>query len=150
MKKIIGLITAVAVLCLAAGCGKKSEIIVSELSEALTENVSFSEQLTQIDTENIERRYALNAKDYSEITAYVGTAAVCDEFVIAKTSSPEAMKKKFDKYLEKKKESYEKYRSDEVCKLDNTIIEIYKDAIVMIVSSDTETVVDAYENYLKK
>lgn len=150
MKRHISFILLTMVLLVLAGCGKKSEVVVSELTTALLENVSFSEQLTQIDKENIENRYSLNSKDFSEITAFVGTASVCDECVIVKTESPEAMKGKLEKYIENKRKIYEEYRPGEVYKLDNPVIEIYKDAVVMIIADDREGAMKAYEQYLKK
>lgn len=150
MKKHIGIVTVAAVLCMVVGCGKKDEITVSELASVLSENAVFAERLTQIDTANTEKRYAINSKDYKEITAYVGTAGVCDEFVIAKTNAPEEMKTKFEKYLKDKRGSYEKYRPGEVYKLDNAIIEVYADAAVLIVTADTEKAHEVYCDYLKK
>lgn len=150
MKRHISIILITTLFFVLAGCGKKSEITVSELTAALSENVSFSEQLTQIDAENIEERYSLNSKDFNEITAFVGTASVCDEFVIVKTDSPETMKEKLEKYIENKRRVYEEYRPDEVYKLDNRVIEIYKDAVVMIITADSDGAMEAYKQYLKK
>ena len=150
MKKHIKLFVILAAILLLVSCGKKDEIINAELSRALSENASFDERLTQIDTDTAEKRYMLNSKDYNEITAYTGTASVCDEYVIIKTSNPEGVAEKLKKYIESKKKIYESYRPNEVYKLDNAVIEQYKDAVVMIVTDDTLNAVEVYKEYLKK
>ena len=148
MKKCKVLIALLALLV--CGCGKKEMIEMSELSSTLAESVSFSEQLTEIDASNIEKRYALNSKDYTEITAFVGTLSTCDEYVIVKTENPDAMTEKFNKYLEKKRKEYKRYRPDEVYKLDSAVIETHNKSVVMIITADSENALDVYKKYLKK
>lgn len=148
MKKCKALIALLVLLV--CGCGKKEMIEISELSSTLAESVSFSEQLTEIDASNIEKRYALNSKDYTEITAFVGTLSTCDEYVIVKTENPEAITEKFNKYIEKKREEYKVYRPDEVYKLDSAVIETHNKSVVMIITADSENAIDVYKKYLKK
>ncbi len=150
MKNILKIIPLILLLTAVVGCGKIEEIETEELSEQLNSSVAFSELLTKTDTQYIEKRYSLNPKDYSEVSAYVGTAAVCDEFVIVKTEATEAMKEKLKKYVEQKRKTYEKYRPAEVGKLDSAIIETYNNAVVMIITADTENALDVYREYLKK
>ena len=145
--KIFAVLTTIFLLM---SCGKKSEIINSELSREITDNVEFSEQLTQIDTINAQKRYMLSSKDYSEITAFVGTASVCDEFVIVKTTDTEGIAEDLRSYIDSKKEIYKTYRPNEVYKLDNAIIEQYEDAVVMIITADSDDAIRVYEEYLKK
>ena len=142
--------TVLTALFLLVSCGKKSEIINAELSREITDNVEFSEQLTQIDTINAQKRYMLSSKDYSEITAFVGTASVCDEFVIVKTSNTEGIIEDLRSYIDSKKESYKTYRPNEIYKLDNAIIEQYEDAVVMIITADSDDAIRVYQEYLKK
>ena len=145
--KIFAVLTTIFLLM---SCGKKSEIINSELSREITDNVEFSEQLTQVDTINTQKRYMLSSKDYSEITAFVGTASVCDEFVIVKTTDTEGITEDLRSYIDSKKESYKTYRPNEVYKLDNAIIEQYEDVVVMIITADSDNAIRVYEGYLKK
>ena len=145
--KFFAVLTTLFIL---VSCGKKSEIINAELSQEITDNVEFSEQLTQIDTINAQKRYMLSSKDYSEITAFVGTASVCDQFVIVKTSNTEGIIEDLRSYIDSKKESYKTYRPNEIYKLDNAIIEQYEDAVVMIITADSDDAIRVYEEYLKK
>ena len=148
--KYMKIFAVLTMLFLLVSCGKKSEIINAELSREITDNVEFSEQLTQIDTINAQKRYMLSSKDYSEITAFVGTASVCDEFVIVKTSNTEGIIEDLRSYIDSKKESYKTYRPNEIYKLDNAIIEQYEDAVVMIITADSDDAIRVYEEYLKK
>lgn len=148
--KYMKIFAVLTTLFLLVSCGKKSEIINAELSREITDNVEFSEQLTQIDTINAQKRYMLSSKDYSEITAFVGTASVCDEFVIVKTSNTEGIIEDLRSYIDSKKESYKTYRPNEIYKLDNAIIEQYEDAVVMIITADSDDAIRVYEEYLKK
>ena len=148
--KYMKIFTVLTTLFLLVSCGKKSEIINAELSREITDNVEFSEQLTQIDTINAQKRYMLSSKDYSEITAFVGTASVCDEFVIVKTTDTEGIAEDLRSYIDSKKESYKTYRPNEIYKLDNAIIEQYEDAVVMIITADSDDAIRVYEEYLKK
>ncbi|MDD6563935.1 MAG: DUF4358 domain-containing protein [Clostridiales bacterium] len=149
MKKYLKLIPLLVILIL-AGCGKKDEIVSSELSQALIDANLFCEQLTVIDNDNAEKRYSLNSKDYSELTAAVGTVSTCDEFAIIKTGNTDAVVKDINEYLELKRERYEKYRPDETYKLNAPIIEVYNDAVMLIVTSDTDRAMKVYQEYLKK
>ena len=149
MKKYLKLIPLLVILVL-AGCGKKDEIVSSELSQALMDANLFCEQLTVLDNDNAEKRYSLNPKDYSELTAAVGTASTCDEFAIIKTGNADSVVNDINEYLELKREQYEKYRPDETYKLDAPIIEVYNDAVVLIVTANTDTAMKVYQEYLKK
>ncbi|MEE1351854.1 MAG: DUF4358 domain-containing protein [Clostridia bacterium] len=150
MKRILISIIAIALTVSVLGCGKKKEIINSELASVLVNNAVFSEVLTEIDSSSAERRYLISPKDYSEITAYVGTNGVCDEFLIVKTSNTASMIEKLNKYLENKRSEYEKYRPGEVGKLTAPVIAEYKDTVVMIITQDTQKATSIYEEYLKK
>lgn len=150
MKKIFIPVLLIASLLIFTGCGKKSEIINAELSLKISEEVAFSEQLTELDDASAERRYSINSKDYDEITAYVGTKGTCDEYVIIKTSSPKNMTEKINKYIEKKRAEYAEYRPNEAEKLNAPVIEEYKGTIVLIVTADDENARNVYQEYLKK
>ncbi len=150
MKKYIKLIPILVIAILLFGCGKVSEIVNADLSAALADNVAFSEQLTEIDTGTAENRYMLNSKDYTELTSYIGTMATADEFVIIKTGDVEGVTEKLNAYIERTRKEYETYRPNEVAKLDAAIIEVYKDAVTMIITADTENAVEIYNEYIKK
>lgn len=150
MKKYGFMILAIVMAVAISGCGKKKEIVASELAEALTNASLFSEQLTELDSVSGEKRYGLNAKDYDELTSYVGTNATCDEFLIVKGGNPDSIISKLRTYIENKRGEYENYRPDEVSKLDAPIFEEYNGTVVMVITADTANALTVYETYLKK
>ncbi len=149
MKKLIFTIVSVLVLTILAACGKVSEIDSVSLSERINSSVAFSERLTQIEGTPAEKRFFLNPNDYTEITAFVGTNATCDEFAIIKTNDTQNVITKLRGHLEIQKTSYSNYRPSEAQKIDNAVLEEYKDTVVLIVSGDSENAAAVYEAYLK-
>lgn len=150
MKKVFICAVLTVVLTGAAACGKISSIDCEALAEALNEDVTFSETLTWIDNTVAEQYFNINPNNYTEMTAYVGTKAVCDEFVIVKTKNTSSVSSKLRDHIDSMREKYASYRPDETAKLDNALIEVYKDAVVMIISPDSEAAEEVYRNYLKK
>ena len=137
-------------MLLMCGCGKKSEIVNSDLAYKLNSEFTFAEPLTELDDYAAQKRYGISTGDYTELTAFAGTKGVCDEFLIVKTSAPEDMAAALTEYLEKKASDYEKYRPAEVAKLNSAVIEQYKGTVTMIVAADTDAVRELYSDYLKK
>lgn len=150
MKKIYLLIAAAISLTLMVSCGKKSEIVQSELVEAILNGSTFSETLTELGNAEAEKRFYLNPNEYSEITAYVGTKATCDEIVVIKSSDTDNIESKLRGHLETLKNNYSSYRPAEAQKIDSAVLEQYKDTVVLVVSGDSAKVRSIYENYLKK
>ncbi len=148
MKKYSILLSMICVLMLVS-CGKKDEITGVDLAAYLNEGEVFSEPLTEIDAYGAEKYFFLNPGDYSEITAYVGTKAVCDEFVIIKTNQTDMVIEKLNTHLETMKNQYSSYRPDQVYKLENAFITDYEGSVVMIVSPDSEKAESVYKQYLK-
>ena len=137
-------------VCMLTACGKKDEIILSELSSKLISEIDFNEQLTELNEDGAARYLYLNPGEYKEITAYVSTNAVVDEFIIIKTSSASTVKNKIDSHIEELKREYAEYRPDEVYKLDDAVVETYKDTVTLIISPDNSKAKQVYDNYLKK
>lgn len=148
MKKYIIFVISI-VLILMTGCGKKNEIINAELAQSFMSGNLFTERLEELDTSVAEIRYGFNTKDYSEITAYVGTKSNCDEFVIIKTSNTSGVISKLNKYIEDKTETYKEYRPDEVYKLSSPLILEYNGTVVLVISPDAEDAKAVYDEYLK-
>lgn len=148
MKKYM-LLAILTVLCVVTGCGGKEEVIGTELAQQLSESSLFTEKLEAINSDNAEKRYGFNSKDYSEITAFVGTKSNCDEFVVIKTSDTENVKSILGEYLKDKQKAYEEYRPDEVYKLTRPFITEHNGAVIMIISHDKGEAEDEYNNYIK-
>lgn len=150
MRKIKFFIALMLVLFSIVGCGKKSEINSADLALSLNSDVTFGEQLTEIDSSAAQRRYGISSKDYENIISFVGTKGTCDEFVIIKTSDTDKITEKLDAYLTLKQTEYNDYRPYEAQKLATPIIERHKDCVTMIITADYENALNVYRNYLKK
>ncbi len=150
MKKYrIYLLSMICILLLVS-CGKKDEITGAELAEYINGNIEFSETLTELDESGAERYFFLNPGEYSEITAYVGTKAVCDEFVIVKTTDTATVIEKLNAHLDTMRNQYSEYRSEQVQKIDNAFITEYEGCVVMIISSDKAVAEDVFKRYLRE
>lgn len=148
MKKYIIFVISM-ILILMTGCGKKDEIINAELAQSFISGNLFTEQLEQIDASIAEVRYGLNTKDYSEITAYVGTKSNCDEFVIIKTSNMESVISQLNEYINDKMDTYKEYRPGEIYKLDSPLIMEHNGTVVVVISHDNKEAEAVYKEYLK-
>ena len=150
MKKRFLLLICMLCLVVCAACGKISEVVQAELADKLNSEVAFSEPLLKLESAEAEKRFYLNPNEYSEITAYVGTKATCDEFVIIRSSQLDNVESKLRGHLATMKSNYSSYRPNEAQKTDSAVIARHKDTIVMIVSGDSEKAKMVFEEYLKK
>lgn len=149
MKKGLFVISTVIFSLMLTACGKIEGIVHTELAKIINERVTFTENLTRINDSSAQSRYFLSAGDYSEITAYVGTKATCDEFVIVKTNDTDNAVKKLSSHLTQMNTNYSSYRPDEAAKTLSPMFKVYKDTVVMIVTSDVATAEAAFEGYIK-
>lgn len=149
-KKIYPMIAAVLCIVLFTACGRKNEVIGSELAQEFCQEVPFAEALTEIDSSSAVKLLYLNPNDYSEIVMYIGTQSTCDEFAIIKTNTPDTVVDKLQSYLSKVRSDYMTYRPAEANKADNAFITSYKGTVVMVVCSAPGTAEQVFKNYLKK
>ncbi len=147
MKKYL-LFVAVIVL-LISGCGKKDEIVNSELANSYISSGIFTEMLEEITPSKAEVRYGLNTSDYSELTSFVGTKSNCDEVIIIKTDRTEKVISEIKNYIKDKIKTYEEYRPNEVYKLAEPFITEYNGTVIVIISPDIKDAEAVYKEYLK-
>lgn len=150
MKKRFLLFICTVCLSVCTACGKISEVVQNDLADKINSEVAFSEPLLELEGAEAEKRFYLNPNEYSEMTAFVGTKATCDEFVIIKSSQLDNVESKLRGHLATLKSNYSSYRPAEAQKTDSAVIERHKDTIVMIVSGDSENARMVFEEYLKK
>lgn len=150
MKKIFICAVLALFLISASACGKISSIDCETLADVFNSDVAFSETLTRLDNTGAEKYFNINPNNYDELAAYIGTKAVCDEFVIIKTNNVSTVKSKLQDHIDNMRTQYSSYRPAEAAKLDNALIEVYKDAVVLIISPDSTAAEEVYKRYLKK
>lgn len=149
MKKYSIFLLSIICILLLVSCGKKDEIVAEELASQINKRAAFSETLTELDKDGAEKYFVLNPNDYSEITAYVGTKAVCDEFAVIKTNNTDAVIDKLKMHIEQMRDEYAKYRPEQADKLNNVFMAKHDGTVVMIVSSDKSLAETIYSEYLK-
>lgn len=145
-KRIIAI--AVAALCLAS-CGAK-EISVTEMAMTLRDNLTFSEELTEVGEKVTEKRIGLDEEDVIQCTAYKGTNAVADEVVVIKAKDAKKVNDKVSEYLDKQIESYKSYRPSEVPKLENAVLYTTGDTVIFCVSEDHDAAGKLINDYINK
>ena len=150
MKKTLLAAMVMLCICMISACGKKDEIVLSELASKLNSEIGFNEKLSELDDAASAGYVYLNPGEYKEIKAYVSTNAVVDEFIIIKTSSVSAVTNKINSHIEELKREYSEYRPDEIYKLDDAVVETYKDTVTLIISPENDKAKQVYDDYLKK
>ncbi|MBQ6531323.1 MAG: DUF4358 domain-containing protein [Clostridia bacterium] len=145
-KKFIAI--ALAALCLAS-CGAK-EINVSDLAATLKNQLTFSEELTEVGEKVTEKRIGLDEADVVQCVAYKGTNAVADEVVVIKTKDVKKVESKLNEYWDKQIKSYESYRPSEVPKLNNGIIYTVNDTVIFCVSENHDAAQKLRNEYANK
>ena len=115
MKRIITLLLAVMTAVSLVACGDKASATVDAagLSKALAERVQFDTALSAID-----------AGDYLELP---------------EKSDASAVKVSMQSLLDSQKQEMERYKPEEVARLDNAIFATYGTCVVLCVTNDTDT-----------
>lgn len=154
MRKIYSLFIPIliSIMCVTTltSCGKIKEIDEQKLSERLLDSDVFSENLSEIDRHSAERLYFLNPNDYRDMVIYTGTEATCDEIVIINTANVSKVQDRLKTHLELQKKNYSSYRPTESAKIENAVLEVYKETVVLVVSGNSGSVKKIYEDYLRK
>ena len=147
MKKVLIAVVAIMVLAMSA-CGKKEvKVDVEELSQKLVDEVSFEDELTQVDDMAIENLYGIDNAVNQRV--YVSSGATAEEIAIfefentedAKTGKTAALKR-----IEDQKDSFEFYIPEEVKRLDNAYVKEVGNYVIVCVAEgdDAETIIDEY------
>ena len=137
MKKILAAALAASMLTISlTGCGTK-EVDITKLSNALLNNAQFAEKLTEGNEEITKKRLDIDECDVETCKAYKGTSAVVDELVVIKTSDAEDVEEKLHEYIESQTNLYQKYRPEEVPKLEQAVIYSQNGVVVYCASEDS-------------
>lgn len=147
MKKLL-LFSLIPFMLLAA-CGKKKNIDAADMAQYLVSNISFAEQLYTLSGSDAEHYLMLNPGECDEIEACVSTNASCDEVVVIKGADVSNISKKLNEHIIRMSKEYTDYRPLEAEKLNNAVINTYKDTVTLIVASDMEAAQIVYKEYLK-
>lgn len=136
MNKRIFAAFAVSVMLL-SGCGGSVDINAPKLASKLASEGEFAEQLVEVSDEIAAKRLRLSEDEFTECIVYAGTNAVTDEIIIIKSDNTERAAEAVEAYLKSRREIYKNYRSDEVTKLDDAVIEEKGNCVIVCVSQNS-------------
>lgn len=151
MKKTVIALLLAGLMLLSAGCGASSAKAVdaADCMEYIMENVTFADQLSEIDRDVIAWRYGV-AEDV-EAVAFVGSGATAEEacvFVCADESAAKTVYDQVEFHLQDMIASFGSYLPAEVVKLENAVFLQQGNAVIFVVSSD-DAAADKLDKYLK-
>ncbi|MBR0366072.1 MAG: DUF4358 domain-containing protein [Clostridia bacterium] len=149
MKNAYMIVVALTAAMVLTSCGTKKDIDTVDMAAALSESITFSEQLTELDGAAAENYFMLNPNDYNEMSVYISTKACGDELAVIKTDSPKTVAEKLTDHVNKLLEDYAVFRPTETEKIENAVINTYKDTVVFMIAPDMDEAQAAYKAYLK-
>ncbi len=166
MKKLKKVFVLAGVMMLAiagfAGCGGEVQpdpdenpytktIDAAELAEYLFENITFYDELNQVDKEIAFELYGIEPNTALEGTVYMSTGATAEEIAVFTVSGEEAallVSAAYEARIEDQKRGFENYVPEEIPKLENAFIVQIDSAVVMIVCNDVEEAETAVNSYI--
>lgn len=150
MKKIRFILIMLAVTLTLSACSKQEITIdIKELSDSLLQNVTFSDELTQIDEKVVESLY--NIDNAINEYVYISSGATADEIAVFEFENADDAKKALENArdrISKQREDYETYIPAEVKKIDNAIVKNSGRYLIVCVSDGDEAakIIDDYIN----
>lgn len=149
-KRIICAVFAAGMMLL-AGCGsKKADFDVKELGEALNTQITYNDELSQIDLQTAAMFINISGLDIADGVVYEGSGATAEEIVVLKCASDEeATKAKaaFEERVSEQIESFTDYVPEELTKLNAAVIRVNGEYAVLSVSDDPKNanaIIDEY------
>lgn len=124
------------------GCSSGAkDVSVDEVADSLAQNVTYAEQLNELEPEAVERAFRVDPADISAVDAYLGSGATVDEVSVwegTDDSAAERIEQTLKDRLESRKADYSDYMPDEVPKLENAILVRQGKYVVLCVTADAE------------
>jgi len=148
-KQVIALLLA-GLMLLSVGCGASAKTVdAAECMDYIMENITFADQLSEIDRDVIAWRYSV--ADDVEAVVYVGSGATAEEacvFVCADEAAAKTVYEQVEFHKQDMIASFGSYLPAEVVKLENAVFLQQGNAVIFVVSSD-EAAADKLDKYLK-
>ena len=152
MVKRIAAAGAVALCVIAAGCSKQQ--LALEPSDTLAQlkgKITFTDQMTDMDSENTCRFYDIDTGMVADSVSYVGSGATAESMAVfeavdadAAGSIADALQTFIDGWIA----GYSDYKPEEVPKLESAVLEQNGVYVVFCVSADNTTAKTAVQDLL--
>ena len=167
-KKLCILLIAAMILSVAAvlyGCGKSpgetgtpeeenpynTIIDAGVLAEYLFDNITFADELTEVDDDIAYEIYGIDKNAVKDISVYMSTGATAEEIAVFTVSDDEEallVSAAMSSRIEQQKSGFENYVPEEIPKLESAVITEIDSAVIMIVCNDTSEADTAIEGYI--
>lgn len=151
MKRIIALLLAAMTALSLVACGDKTSATVDAagLSKALAERVQFDDTMTAVSADDLGFYLELPAK--CEVGAYMSSGATAEEIFVVQCydkTDAAAVKVSMQSFLDSQKQEMERYKPEEVARLNNAIFATYGTCVVLCVTNDTDSANTVIKEYV--
>ena len=151
MKRIIALLLAAMTALTLVACGDKTSATVDAagLSKALAERVQFDDTMTAVSADDLGFYLELPAK--CEVGAYMSSGATAEEIFVVQCydkTDAAAVKVSMQSFLDNQKQEMERYKPEEVARLNNAIFATYGTCVVLCVTNDTDSANTVIKEYV--
>ena len=151
MIKRIAAAGAAALCVVAAGCSKQLTLEPADALAQLKDEITFTDQMTDMDSESTCRFYDVDTGLVNDSSAYVGSGATAESMAVfeavdadAAGSIADALRTFTDGWID----GYSDYKPEEVPKLESAVLEQNGVYVVFCVSADNTTAKTAVQDLL--
>lgn len=157
MKKniiVILIISVIIIMIEAKFIAKEQKKIVVNMQEVAIELIKaqiFEDDLSQIDRENIIKKYNFNNEKIKDIVSFVGTGATSEEILIIELFDLKDInetKEIIQSKIEERKIDFQNYLPNEVYKLENYNLESKGKYIVLCISNNYDKASEIINKYI--
>ena len=150
MKKILGVVMALACLISLISCGSKdsSAAYTKEQAQQIMDGGVFSEQLEDLDLDTAWFLYqlagaGLSRDQLTDGVVHRSSGGTCEELallIFQDADAAKTAKTALETYLQDQIEENKNYRPAEIPKLEDPFLEQAGDSVLLVVSGNTDTV----------
>ena len=151
MKKRLAGAGAGSLCVAAAGCSKQLTLDPAEALAQLKDEITFTDQMTDMDSESTCRFYDVDTGLVNDSSAYVGSGATAESMAVfeavdadAAGSIADALQTFTDGWID----GYSDYKPEEVPKLESAVLDQNGVYVVFCVSADNTTAKTAVQDLL--
>ena len=146
-------VLAGALLCtVLTGCGSSAEAPApADAIKSLQSELTFTDQMTDLDSEGACRFYDLDATLVADSAAYVGSGATAESlaaFTAKDSDSADQLVEALGAFVDGWIEGYSSYKPEEVPKLESAVIDRQGETVVFCVTDDNAAAKDAVQAVL--
>lgn len=151
ISKQIAAACAAALCLLAAGCGAKAELDPAAARDRLGEELSFTDQMTDMDTASACRFYSVDPSLAADGAAYVGSGATAESAAVFEAVDAAAageIAAQLQAFTDSWIAGYSDYKPEEVPKLESAVLEQDGVYVVFCVTADNTAAKSAVRSLL--